>query len=84
MTKKNKKCNFSESLVNQGIPVSRVHATLHPALSVGRSVGRLVGWSPFYFFYDFISFGHFRSYKSKISHFKSFLVILNVNLARDL
>ena len=24
---------------------SRVHATLQPALSVGRSVGRLVGWS---------------------------------------
>ena len=35
---------------------SRVHATLQPALSVGRSVGRLVGRSvTLYFFYDFIS-----------------------------
>ena len=31
---------------------SRVHATLHPALSVGRSVGR----SPFNFFYLFYFF----------------------------
>ena len=30
---------------------SRVHATLHPALSVGRSIGLLV---TLYFFYDFI------------------------------
>ena len=34
---------------------SRVHATLQPALSVGRSVGRSVGPSHFTFFYDFIS-----------------------------
>ena len=34
---------------------SRVHATLQPALSVGRSVGWSVGWSHFTFFYDFIS-----------------------------
>ena len=35
---------------------SRVHATLQPALSVGRLVGRLVGWLvTLYFFYDFIS-----------------------------
>ena len=26
------------------------YATLHPAMSVRRSVGRLVGQSPFYFF----------------------------------
>ena len=33
-----------------------MHATLQPALSVGRSVGWLVGWSvTLYFFYDFIS-----------------------------
>ena len=30
--------------------ISRVHATLQPTL-----VGRLVGWSRFTFFYDFIS-----------------------------
>ena len=34
---------------------SRVHATLHPALSVRRSVGRSVGWSHFTFFYVFYS-----------------------------
>ena len=34
---------------------SRVHATLQPALSVGRSVGRLVGRSHLTSFYDFIS-----------------------------
>ena len=32
---------------------SRVHATLHSALSVGWLVGRLV---PFYFFYSFYSY----------------------------
>ena len=51
---------------------SRVLATLHPALSVGRLVGRLVGWSPFYFFLSIlfllVIFGHIRV----ISHFKSF------------
>ena len=35
---------------------SRVHATQQPALSVGRLVGLLVGWSvTLYFFYVFIS-----------------------------
>ena len=35
---------------------SRVHATLQPALFIGRLVGWSVGWSvTLYFFYDFIS-----------------------------
>ena len=34
------------------------HATLHPAMSVGRSVGRLVGLFPFYFFGVFVLFEH--------------------------
>ena len=38
---------------------SRVHATLQPALSVGRSVGWSVGWSHFTFFINFISLSHF-------------------------
>ena len=38
---------------------SRVHATLHPALSVGRLVGRSVGWSHFTFFITFTSLSHF-------------------------
>ena len=38
---------------------SRVHATLQPALSVGRLVGWSVGWSHFTFFINFISLSHF-------------------------
>ena len=48
---------------------SRVHATLQPALYVGRSVGRSVGWLvTLYFFYSFYSYliiisqlGHLKS-----------------------
>ena len=34
------------------------YATLHPAMSVRRSVSRSVGWSPFYFFCVFELFEH--------------------------
>ena len=48
---------------------SRVHATLHPALSVRPSVCRSVGPSHFYFFLiHFIALSHFKSFKSKLSH----------------
>ena len=33
---------------------SRVHATLQPALSIGRSVGKLVSWSVIYDFHVFL------------------------------
>ena len=45
---------------------SRVHATLQPTLSfrpsVGRLVGRSVGPSHFYFFYQFFPLSHFKSF----------------------
>ena len=52
---------------------SRMHATLHPALSVCPLVGLSVSPSHFYlFFINSISLSYFKSFKSKISHSKSF------------
>ena len=55
------------------------YATLHPALSVGRSVGRLVGRSPFYFFGIYKLFGLTAPSQifAIISHSKTFQVILS-------
>ena len=54
---------------------SRMHATLHPALSVRPLIGRLVGWSVGHtstFFINFIFLSHLKSFKSMLSHSKSF------------
>ena len=50
---------------------NRVHATLHPALSVRPLVCLLIHHT-FTFFINFISLSHFRSLKSTLSHPKSF------------
>ena len=47
---------------------TRVHATPQPALSVGRSVGWLVGWSR-YFFYHFYFFETFLAILSNLKAF---------------
>ena len=47
---------------------SRVHATLHPALSICTSVRWSVGPAHFFFFYQFY---FFKSFKSTLSHSKS-------------
>ena len=57
---------------NLDIIFSRVHATLQPALSVGRSVGHTL------FFLSILFL------KVILGYSKSFQVILNVSLARDL
>ena len=49
---------------------SRVHATLHPALSVGWLVGRSVPILLFVF--NFFSFNHSKSFLGVLSHSKSF------------
>ena len=47
---------FSEQILDFEFLVA-CYATLHPALSVGWSVGRSVGWSvTLYFFYSFYSY----------------------------
>ena len=53
--------------------ISRVYATLHPALSVGRSVGWSICRSVtlILFFVNFLSLSHFKSFKSIASHSKS-------------
>ena len=54
---------------------SRVHATLQPALSVRLLVGRLVSLSvryTFTFLFNSISLSHLKSFKSTLSHSKSF------------
>ena len=58
-----------------GVVFSRVHATLHPALSVHALVGLSVRPSHFYFFINSIFLSYFRSFKSLLSHSRSFQVI---------
>ena len=50
---------------------SRVHATLHPAMSVGWSVGRSFG-PHFTLSIIFISLSHLKTIRSILSHSKSF------------
>ena len=68
-----KMCDYgrNQAQLSKRCVFSRVHATLQPALSVGRSVGWLV---TLYFFYHFY---FFKSFFVILNNFKAFLVILS-------